>query len=103
MSGTHALTPEDSPENIDASAGAEIGAAAEQRTTDNHRYTLGREHSETPTLSSGTRPERRDTTPPRLHIGEVVIRVEEAPKPKGAKRDGSRSTPSDSQRLVRSL
>lgn len=47
--------------------------------------------------------ERRRTAPPRLHIGEVRIRVEEEPGRAAPDRRRGRVTKSDSQRLIRSL
>lgn len=84
---------------------AEVSAVADARqgANDGHRYTLGREQPDALSASSAARPEQRDPKPPRLHIGEVVIRVEEEHKPQGAKRGGGKPTPSDSQRLLRSL
>ncbi|GGX39088.1 hypothetical protein GCM10007392_01740 [Saccharospirillum salsuginis] len=87
----------------DSVASTDVPKASEPPTNDSHRYTLGREQTETPTQSSGSPAGQREAKPPRLHIGEVVIRVEENPKPQRAKRRGRTSTLSDSQRLIRSL
>ena len=90
-------------ETDDSVSSTDVPEATEPRPTDNHRYTIGREQTETPAHSTGSSPDQRDVKPPRLHIGEVVIRIEEDPKPQRTKRRGRTSTPSDSQRLIRSL
>jgi len=95
--------PEQATETKDVDVSPDAPTSAEPPPTDYHHYTLGRERTETPSHSSGPQPGQRNVKPPRLHIGEVVIRVEEDPKPQRASRRGRTTTLSDSQRLIRSL
>lgn len=86
------------PESAPAPAGEREPGQSQDPTP-----SVGREQSEPPVYSDRPSPAKRDRPPPGLHIGEVVIRVEEEPKPQRGQRRKRPSTPSDSQRLIRSL